>query len=226
MTQGMRAGVRHVAVTVAVAMAAATLEFTTARAADPGSAPPPPDRPRFEVAAFGGFSLGGSLTLNSTGQRVDVGDHGSLAVALDAQADEGRQYELFYSHQSTTLRGDSTFAPVGVTVEYLHIGGTVVLDDSSRLKPYLLGGLGITRFSPPAPGLEDTRFSASLGLGLRVPVNKQLSLRLEARGLVTLISADTSLFCRSDQTGLLCQIHGHGSTFLQGEALAGVAYAF
>jgi hypothetical protein len=59
-----------------------------------------------------------------------------------------------------------------------------------------------------------------------VPVVKQLSLRLEARGLLTLISADTSLFCRSDQNGLLCQIHGHGSTFLQGEALAGVAYAF
>jgi opacity protein-like surface antigen len=224
MTWGMRAGMRHVAATVA--LAAATLGFTSARAADPESAPPPPEQPRFEVAAFGGFSLGGSFTLNSTGQRVDVGDHGSLALALDAQADEGAQYELSYSRQSTTLRGDSTFAPVGVTVEYLHIGGTVVLDDSSRLKPYLLGGLGITRFGPPAPGLEDTRFSASLGLGLRMPVNKQLSLRLEARGLVTLISADTSLFCRSDQTGLLCQIHGHGSTFLQGEALAGVAYAF
>jgi Outer membrane protein beta-barrel domain len=216
--------VRHLAVTVAVA--AAGLGFTTARAADPESAPPSPDRPRFEVAAFGGFSLGGSFTVNSTGQRVDVGDHGSLALALDARADEGTQYELFYSHQSTTLRGDSTFAPVGVTVEYLHIGGTVVLDDSSRLTPYLVGGLGITRISPPAPGLEDTRFSASLGLGLHVPVNRHFSLRLEARGLVTLISADTSLFCRSDQTGLLCQVHGHGSTFLQGEALAGVAYAF
>jgi len=178
------------------------------------------------VAAFGGFSLGGSFTLNNTGPRVDAGDHGSLAVALDAQADDLSQYELFYSRESTTLRGDSTFAPLGVTVEYLHVGGTLVLDDSSRVKPYLVGGLGITRFSPAAPGLEDTRFSASLGLGLRVPINRQLSLRLEARGLVTLISADTALFCRSDQTGLVCQIHAHGSTFLQGEALAGVAYTF
>lgn len=222
MTQGVRASMRD----IAVAVAAAALGVTTAGVADSEPTAEHPDRPGFEVAGFAGFSLGGSFTLGNTGQRVDVGDHGSLAMALDAQADEGTQYELFYSHQSTTLRGDSTFAPTGVTVEYLHVGGTVVLDDSSRLKPYLLGGLGITRFSPPAPGLEDTRFSASLGLGLRVPVNKQLSLRLEARGLVTLISADTSLFCRSDQTGLLCQIHGHGSTFLQGEALAGVAYAF
>lgn len=222
MTQGVRAGVRD----VAVAVAAATLGFTTAGAADSEPTAQHPDRPGFEVVAFAGFSLGGSFTVSNTGQRVDVGDHGSLALALDAQADEGTQYELFYSHQSTTLRGDSTFAPTGVTVEYLQVGGTVVLDDSSRFKPYLLGGLGITRFSPPAPGLEDTRFSASLGLGLRVPVSHHISLRLEARGLVTLISADTSLFCRSDQTGLLCQIHGHGSTFLQGEALAGVAYAF
>ena len=207
-------------------LAAATLRFATAHAADPQPAPPPPDRPGFEVAALGGFSLGGSFRLDNTGQRLDAGDRGSLALALDAQADAGSQYEVYYSRESTTLRAESAFAPMGVTVEYLHVGGTLVLDDSSRLKPYLLGGLGITRFSPPAPGLEDTRFSASLGLGLRVPITRQLSLRLEARGLVTLISADTALFCRSDQTGLLCQIHAHGSTFLQGEALAGVAYAF
>ena len=220
----MRAGLRDRV--VPVLLAAATPGFATAHAADPQPTPPPTDRPGFEVAAFGGFSLGGSFTLNNTGPRVDAGDHGSLAVALDAQADDLSQYELFYSRESTTLRGDSTFAPLGVTVEYLHVGGTLVLDDSSRVKPYLVGGLGITRFSPAAPGLEDTRFSASLGLGLRVPVGRQLSLRLEARGLVTLISADTALFCRSDQTGLVCQIHAHGSTFLQGEALAGVAYTF
>ena len=207
-------------------VAAATLGLTTAHAADPPPSPAQRVETRFEATPFVGFALGGSFTLTNTGQTVDVGDHGSLALALDVEADGGGQYESFYSRQSTTLRENSTFPPTGVSVEYLHIGGTALLDDAPRVKPYILGGLGVTRFSPPAPGLVDTRFSLSLGLGLRVPVNDRLSLRLEARGFATLVSSNAAIFCRSDQTGLLCQIHGHGSTFLQGEALAGVAFAF
>ena len=203
-------------------VAAAMLGFTAAHAAEP----PPQEPARFEVAPFAGFALGGSFTRQDTGQNVDVGNHGSFALALDTVADVASQYELFYSHQSTTLRGDPTLAPTGVSVEYLHIGGTLLLDEAPPVKPYLAGGLGVTRFSPPAPGLVDTRFSLSLGLGLRVPVARRLQLRLEARGFLTLVSSDTSLFCGSDQTGLVCQIHGHGSTFLQGQALAGVAFAF
>ncbi|TLY58602.1 MAG: hypothetical protein E6K48_13150, partial [Gammaproteobacteria bacterium] len=89
----MRAGLRDRV--VPVLLAAAAPGFATAHAADPQPTPPPTDRPGFEVAAFGGFSLGGSFTLNNTGPRVDAGDHGSLAVALDAQADDLSQYELF-----------------------------------------------------------------------------------------------------------------------------------
>jgi hypothetical protein len=40
------------------------------------------------------------------------------------------------------------------------------------------------------------------------------------------MNSDTSVFCQSDQSGLLCRVHGHGQTFLQGQLLAGVAFAF
>lgn len=209
----------------AVAVASAALQFTAAHAADPSPSPAQRDVTSFEIAAFPGFSFGGSFTRSDTGQSVDVRSHGSVALALDAEADETSQYELFYSHQPTVLRGDA-FAPMAVTLEYLQVGGTLVLDDAPRVKPYLAGGLGVTRFSPPAPGVEDTRFSLSLGLGLRVPLDRRFSLRLEARGFVTLVSSNTALFCGSNQTGLVCQVHGHGSALVQGEALAGVAFAF
>lgn len=210
---------------VAVLIAATALEFTAAGAADPSASPAQRDAPRFEIAAFPGFSFGGSFTLGNTGQSIDVRSHGSVALALDAEADDASQYELFYSRQPTAMRGDA-FAPMAVTLEYLQVGGMLTLDEAPRLKPYLLGGLGVTRFSPPAPGLEDTRYSLSLGLGLRVPLERRLSLRLEARGFVTLVSSNTALFCGSNQTGLVCQVHGHGSALVQGEALAGVAFAF
>jgi hypothetical protein len=145
---------------------------------------------------------------------------------LDVRADQGSQYELFYSREATDLRGDTGIPRTDVTVEYLHLGGTLLINDEPRVKPYAVGGLGITRFTPGENGNTDTRFSVDLGLGLRWPVTKHFSLRLEARGFVTLMNPDTAVFCRSDQNGLLCRFHGNGHAFAQGEFLAGAAFAF
>ena len=193
----------------------------------PATAEPPAREARqFEVSPFIGYRVGGSFKSIDAGQHVELDDHGSFALALDTRADESTQYELFYGRQSTVLRGDA-LAPVSIEVEYLHIGGTVALDEAQRVKPYLAGGLGITRFSPdPVRGHEDTHFSVSLALGLRVPLSSHFSLRLEGRGLLTPVNTDSELFCRSDQSGALCQVRVRGSSFFQFDFLAGAAYAF
>jgi opacity protein-like surface antigen len=187
----------------------------------------------FEVAGFGGLAVGGRFRLadaaatgTGTGSSVSLADHGAFAFTADLRADEGSQYELFYSREATDLRGNADVPRTKVTVEYLHLGGTLLLDDEPKIKPYIVGGLGIARFTPGAEGNTDTRFSASLGLGLRWPVSRHFSVRLEGRGFVTLVNPDTAVFCRSDQNGLLCRIHGSGQTFFQGEFLAGAAWAF
>src|ERR1700730_2204581 len=181
---------------------------------------------QFEVSPFIGYRVGGSFKLIGAGEHVELDDHGSFALALDARADESTQYELFYGRQSTVLRG-AALAPVSIEVEYLHIGGTVALDEAQRMKPYLAGGIGVTRFSPdPALGHEDTHFSVSLAFGLRVPVSSHFSLRLEGRGLLTPVNTDSAFFCRSDQSGSLCQVRVRGSSFFQFDFLAGAAYAF
>src|SRR5262249_31738416 len=160
---------------------------------------------------FYGYLMGGSFTLSDTGQHVDLDDHSSFGVALDLSADATTQYELFYGRQSTVMRGGSGFAQTKIDIDYLHIGGTAILDDQWRVKPYILGTLGATRFNPDsALGRESTHFSLSLGAGLRVPFNQHFSLRLEARGFVTLVNENTAFFCRSDQAGLLCRVHSHG----------------
>jgi opacity protein-like surface antigen len=187
----------------------------------------------FEVAGFGALAVGGHFRMQDagatgtgTGSTVTLADHGAFALAVDLRADEGSQYELFYSREATDLRGNAGVPRTGVTVEYLHLGGTLLLDDEPQIKPYIVGGLGIARFTPGEAGNTDTRFSASLGLGLRWPVTKHFSVRLEGRGFVTLVNPDAAVFCRSDQNGLLCRIRGSGQTFLQGEFLAGAAWAF
>jgi hypothetical protein len=185
-----------------------------------------PSGPTFEVAPFIGYQVGGHFQQADTGEHLGLDDHGSFAIALDAPADPSGQYELFYGRQSTVVRGDG-FAPLNVVVEYLHIGGTVLLSDSQRVKPYLAGGLGVSRLSPDSPGADtDTRFSVSLALGLRVPLNRHFSLRVEGRGFLTVLQSDGAVFCHSGESGGACQITAQGSTLFQFAFLAGAAYDF
>jgi opacity protein-like surface antigen len=187
---------------------------------------PAPEPLQFEVTPFAGYRVGGKFDLADTGDSVKVQDHGSFALALDVRAADGTQYELFYGRQASVLAGPD-FAPSSVKIEYLHVGGTVALDETPRVKPYLAGGLGVTRLSPDsAQGTDDTRFSLSLALGLRVPLSHHFSLRFEGRGFLTPFNTDTAIFCHSDQGGALCQVHASGSLFFQFDFLAGATYAF
>jgi opacity protein-like surface antigen len=180
----------------------------------------------FEVAPFIGYQLGGNFTDLQTGQHYSLDDHAVFALALDAPADHSSQYELFYSRQPTVLRG-AGFAPLNVVVEYLQVGGTIPLDESSRARPYLAGGLGLTRFTPDDPaGRADTVFSMSLALGLRMPVTRHLSVRLEGRGALSFMDSSSAVFCHSGQAGAVCHITASGSGQYQFTALAGLAYIF
>ena len=149
----------------------------------------------------------------------------NVALALDLRIDDISQYELFYGRQSTSLERDPALGKLDIDVEYLHLGGTIAMEGQRRVIPYLAGGLGATRFSPDAAS-DKTRFSISLGGGVKVPFNERFALRLEGRGYLTFVDTDTSFFCRSDEGGAVCRIHGSGSTFFQFELLAGAAFAF
>jgi len=195
------------------------------------------DAQNFEIAGFGGWSMGGEFKLQgggaivdnevtSTGSRIGLQDHLSYGVAADLRAGDNAAYELFYSREPTRLSVINGAAPTDVTVSYLQLGGTLMLDEGERaVRPYAVGGLGITRLSPGEDGNTRTRFSGSLGLGLRWGATQHLALRLEGRGFVTLMNND-AVFCKSDESGLLCRVHSNSTTFIQGQLLAGVAFTF
>jgi Outer membrane protein beta-barrel domain len=186
------------------------------------------DLPLFEVTPFAGLRLGGDFKLDDPSRKLDLDESGTFALALDLRIDDVSQYELFYGRQSTSLERDPTLGKLDVDIEYLHIGGTVEMEgEHHRIVPYMVGGLGATRFSPdPGKASDRTRFSLSLGGGVKVPFNRRFALRLEGRGYLTFVDTDTSFFCRSDEDGAACRIRGSGSTFLQFELLAGATFAF
>ena len=112
-------------------------------------------------------------------------------------------------------------------MEYLHLGGTLNLNEEMPIRPYIAGGLGLTRFNPQTGDSgADSRFSISLGAGVKVPVSKRFSVRLEGRGFLTLVNSDSSFLCVADSSGGACAVRVKGESFIQYELLAGAAFAF
>jgi opacity protein-like surface antigen len=184
-------------------------------------------RTLYEITPFVGYRLGGDFDMANSTQSADLDDHGSYAFSVAVRRDESSQYELTYARQETQVERTSPLAPLDVNVEYLHLGGTLdaQVESDFPLRPYLLGGLGITRLTLSS-GTDDTRFSFSLGGGLRVPVTPRFNIRLEARGFLTLIDSNSAIFCASGSFGGVCSIRAKGSTFTQFELMAGAAFAF
>lgn len=181
----------------------------------------------FQLALHAGYRAGGSLEDSVSGDDRDLDEAASFALALEFRYGKGddRFAQVWYSRQASDV-SDGT-ASHDVTVEYLHVGGTVPIGDWENAQPYLVAGLGATRFSASGVNSSDrTKFSGSLGVGLALPIGERAALRLEARGYLTAVDTDTSLLCRSDNGSGFCRIVAHGSTIFQAEALAGIAFRF
>jgi len=179
----------------------------------------------FQVAPFGGFRMGGSLEDAETGESRDIEEAASFGVALELRyGREDRWWQLWYARQGSEIR--SPEGSLDLDVEYLHLGGTVPINDEGRVQSYLSAGIGATRLTPGS-GLDDSvDFSGSLGIGLSVPLSERVALRFEARGYLTVVDADSSIFCSSINGEGACRIVASGSTLFQAEVLAAVAFGF
>ena len=185
------------------------------------------DLPFLQLAAYGGYRVGGSLEDSVSGDAHDLDDGTSLALALEFRYGKGedRYLQLWYSRQGSSV--NDGLADHDVDIEYLHFGGTVPFGDYEKAQAYLALGLGATRFSASGADATDlTRFSGSLGVGIAMPVSKHAAVRLEARGYLTRVASDTSIFCGSDNGSGFCRIIASGSTIFQAEVLAGFAVSF
>lgn len=183
------------------------------------------ERTNFQVAPFGGLRMGGSLEDAETGEGRDIEEAASFGVALELRyGQEDRWWQLWYSRQGSEIR--SPDGTLDLDVEYLHFGGTVPINDEGRVQSYLSAGIGATRLTPGS-GLDDSlEFSGSLGVGLSVPLSERVALRFEARGYLTVVDADSSIFCSSVNGEGACRIVASGSTLFQAELLAAIAFGF
>jgi opacity protein-like surface antigen len=177
----------------------------------------------FEFIPFVGHRFGGTLERLDTEESTDLESANSWGFILGRAASDTTRYELLYSHQESGL-ADSTDPnnAFGLEIHYLHLGGTVDIT-RDRFTPFVSGGLGMTHLSPTGYGLDDeTRFSLSLGGGLKWYPTRSLGLRLEVRGYGTMSDGSGSLFCDD----INCNLRFSGSMMPQFETNLGLVFRF
>jgi len=179
------------------------------------------------LTLYGGVRGGGDFTdQNANDASVDLKSSGAAALSYDWILDDGRQAQVFYSFQRSALPGSvaNRTSDIALNIGYLHIGGRVFFDGTPMMSgSYLVGGLGITHFMPSLDGLSsEVRPSMNVGLGHQWIVARQLAVRTELRGYLTLINSNGGFFC----SGGACIVKIRGDTLLQVEGLLGLSYAF
>lgn len=177
----------------------------------------------YTITPFAGYRISDSLEDEITTEVIDLDETSSFGFLLSTKRDHESSYDFFFSRQDTVLRSTSSTAnSMGVRLDYYHIGGTVNYD-ANNLHPFTTGGLGFTRISASDQDLSaETKFSLSLGGGLKFPVTDRVGLRFEARALGTAIDGNGSILCTNG--GCIAQFNGN--FYLQLEVSAGLSIAF
>jgi opacity protein-like surface antigen len=186
-----------------------------------------PYEDRFELTPFVGYRWGGTIFADQTfvfTQDLDVKNSANFGINLGIPLGEsGMKLELMANHQSSELETDrGLFQPTNgiadIDITYLHAGLQIPFARSRNLTPYVVASAGIANLDPQLGGVSDeTRFSASAGIGIKAPISNNVSFRFEGRGYYTALEDQSD--CR------ICDYY-YNRDFYQGEVNLGLVFSF
>ena len=177
------------------------------------------------MAPFGGYRSGGGIaTINGTSVS-DTPNGPSAGVVVDlvvGPPQEGARLEFLYSREQadvevTTLNFAST-TTARVHVDQFLAGGLYDLSPG-RIRPFLSGGLGLTRFATPDG--SSINFMLGGGAGAKFYANRHIGARVDGRLYVTITDATVTGVC-----GGGCVVGFRVSPALQFEFTAGLIVGF
>ncbi len=176
----------------------------------------------FEVAPFIGYRFGGNFEDSTTGQSANAKESIDYGLAFDVEYAPDQMVEIFYSRQPTEFK--NTSPGIDLDIEYFQIGGVAEYTQDTYT-PYLVGTIGAARFTPGGDLDSETRFALTLGGGVKWFVSKNVALKVEGRGYLSIFDSNTQVFCVSSG-GAVCSFRVSGSVIWQLEAMAGVVFRF
>jgi opacity protein-like surface antigen len=186
----------------------------------------------FDLEPFVGYRWGGTIFSDTTtlyGQNVDLKSSANLGVNFGIPTGvNGMKVELMVNHQSTSVGhgGGSLFTPGNnlgdFDVTYYHAGLLIPVGVSRAATPFVIFSAGMTTLDPKMSGVSaSNKFSASTGVGVKVPINPKIAIRGEIRGYFTAVGNNNR--CSR------CGYGGYGyndNNFYQGEANLGLTFRF
>jgi opacity protein-like surface antigen len=182
----------------------------------------------FELMPFVGYRYGGTIFADQTNlfrQDVKVESSGNFGANFAIPLVNGMKVELLVDRQNThfTSGAGGLFAPTdrlgGFDITYFQGGLVVPFAVSRNATPYFVVGAGVANLDPRVRGASsDTRFAANAGIGVKVPISRNLGIRLEERGYFTALSNNGDN-CRA------CY-YTYNHDLYQGETNVGVFFRF
>ena len=219
--------------------AAIVLALLTATVvAPPASAqmyPADADRTRFELTPFIGWQW--STRTNTYGGEFSTKDGINYGGLVDIHIQRNVDIELLYIYFPTQTRLESYTYGIpstdyfNVAFHYMQIGYVKSLKPHAKVEPFLTGSLGAgvavaddIVYDNVTLSAEDTwRFAIAFGGGAKVWFSEKLGLRLQARLLMPIYFAGSSVYFGTGGSGFA--VSG-GIPLLQGDFTAGLIFAF
>ena len=189
------------------------------------------DTPResaFELTPFVGYRWGGTIFADQTfifGEDVQVASNPNFGISFAMPlGDTGMKLELMANRQASELETESgLFEPndeiADIDVTYLHAGLQFPFARSRNATPYFVVSAGLANLDPQISGVSaENKFSASAGVGVKLPMSQVLSVKIEGRGYYTSLEDDNDdcTFCD----------YRYNQDFYQGEVNLGLVFSF
>jgi hypothetical protein len=176
-----------------------------------------------EVAPFGGYRFGGDFFELVTNQSVDLDGAPVVGGVVNVAMWEGLFVEGLFSHQDAQVTVPRPSAPpvrFRITVDHW-LGGGLQEFGYGRVRPFLTGLLGLTRYA--GEGDNEIRFAVSAGGGVKLWPTRHLGLRLDGRVFTTFVDIEGRAIACSPG---VCLVALDARLAWQGEFTAGLAFAF
>jgi outer membrane protein with beta-barrel domain len=200
---------------------------------EPWRSQPYPRDNFFELTPVIGYRWGGTIHDYQTDLfRTDADVQSSAnygGIFAIPVTHSGMKVELMIDHQSSRFQnGNGLFEPStdlgDVDVTYYHAGLLVPFLETRELVPFAQFSAGLANIDPKIHNAtSEDAFSMGFGLGMKVPVNRHLAVRVEGRGYFTFLSDHN----HNNHCDHNCYDYYYsGDTFYQGSINLGLAFRF
>lgn len=175
-----------------------------------------------ELFGLAGYLTNGHVTVAQGELKFE--DNVSYSLGVDVPVDRNMQAEISWSMSPSKATLDQYLGnTIQLTDVYIHTfqaGALIEPNKQQKARPFGLISLGASLFSPSDSKYSDKwLFSFALGAGLKVDLSKKVGIRLQARLIVPMQFAGTSIWFGTGGGGVSV---GAYSTIAQGDFTGGL----